>query len=114
MAGGSAMAMVSIMVMASIANFLIVGRTKGLYVAVAAGMIGVYAAGVGLTGDGWLLRATRVYYEIIPLDAASWKIVAQYGAMAAATLVLAQWTRACLTGVAASLRDRDSARLLRM
>jgi cation-transporting ATPase E len=97
MAGGSAMAMVSIMVMASIANFLIVGRVKSLYLAVAAGMIGVYGAGVGLTGDGWLLRATRVYYEIIPLDAASWTIVAQYGAMAATVLVLAQWARARLS-----------------
>lgn len=91
--GGSAMVMVSIMVMASIANFLIVAGRSAKYVAIAAAMIAIYALAVTVAGDGWLLRLLHAYYEITPLNAGEWRVVAMYGALAAAVLALAQWIR---------------------
>jgi cation-transporting ATPase E len=90
------MVMVSVMVLASIANFLIVARGGLKYVAVAGAMLLVYGVGVSLTGDALLLRFVRGYYEITPLDAASWRIVAEYGAMAALVLVAAHWIRGAI------------------
>jgi cation-transporting ATPase E len=95
----AAMVMVSVLVMVSVANFLIVVTGSGRaamarYAALAAAMILVYVVGVSLTGDGFLLRLVHGYYEIAPLDAAAWKVVAQYSAAGAAFLVGAQWLRA--------------------
>ena len=90
----AAMAMVSILVMASIANFLIVARAQPKYLALAILMVGLYVAGVSFTGDGWLMRLIRGYYEITPLGPAAWKAVAVNSALAAGVLVAAQWLRA--------------------
>jgi hypothetical protein len=86
--------MVSILVMASIANFLIVARAQPKYLALAILMVGLYVAGVSFTGDGWLMRLIRGYYEITPLGPAAWKVVAVNSALAAGVLVAAQWLRA--------------------
>ena len=94
----ASMVMVSVMVVASIANFLVVVRGGARYCAVAAAMILVYAAGVSVTGGGWLMRLVRAYYEITPLDGAAWTIVAEYGALAAVVLAVAQWARGALAG----------------
>jgi cation-transporting ATPase E len=95
------MVMVSILVLVSVANFLIVvlssdRRAMTRYAALAVAMVAVYGIGVSLTGNGWLLRLIRAYYEISPLDAAAWTAVAQYSAAGAAVLVLLQWWRARL------------------
>jgi magnesium-transporting ATPase (P-type) len=91
--GGNAMVMVSIMVMASIANFLIVAGRHPKYVAIAAAMIAAYVLGLTLTGDGWLLKLIHAYYEITPLDGPAWRMVALYGTFAAVALAVAQWIR---------------------
>jgi len=95
---GPAMVMVSIMVYASIANFLIVvlrpGRQgKARYAALAAAMALAYAAGVSVAANSWLVRLIHGYYEITLMGGAGWVIVAQYSALAAAGLVAAQWLR---------------------
>ncbi|HXK04159.1 MAG TPA: HAD-IC family P-type ATPase, partial [Verrucomicrobiae bacterium] len=95
----AAMIMVSVMVLASVANFLVVSLGPGhqqaaRYVGMAIAMILVYGIGLSLTGDGWLLRLVHEYYEITPLDGAAWTRVAEYGASAGAVLAVAQWVRA--------------------
>jgi cation-transporting ATPase E len=104
-AGGdrAAMVMVSILVLVAVVNFLIVAWETGRagmarYAALALGMILIYAIAVSLTGDGWLLRLIRGYYEIGPLDAEAWKVVAAYSAAGAAVLAGMQWLRATLVG----------------
>jgi hypothetical protein len=93
LASSDAMVMVSVMVMASVANFLILVRAKAWYCALAAAMILVYVIGLTLTGGGWPMRLVRAYYEITPMDSASWMVVAEYGALAALALAAAQWVR---------------------
>ena len=98
-ASNDAMVMVSILVITSVANFLIVVVGRGRegqirYMALALAMILVYVAGVSLTGDGWPLRLVRGYYEIALLDAAAWRTVAEYGVLGAVVLAVAQWARA--------------------
>jgi cation-transporting ATPase E len=90
------MVMVSIMVLTSIANFLVVGGRSLKYLAVASAMIAVYALAVTITGDGWLLRFIHVYYEIAPMKPSDLWTAAEYGAAAAAALAIAQWVRARL------------------
>jgi cation-transporting ATPase E len=89
----ASMVMVSIMVVASVANFLIVVGAKLKYAVLAAAMLVVYTVGVSLTGAGWLLRLVDVYYEITPLALPAWTIVARYGVLAAAVLSAAHWAR---------------------
>jgi cation-transporting ATPase E len=91
--GDDPMVMVSIMVIAAIANFLIVAGRGAKYIAIAAGMLVFYALAVSLTGDGWLLRLVRAYYEVSPLDVAAWQTVGRYAAIAAVALAVAQWLR---------------------
>jgi len=91
--GSDPMVMVSIMVIAAIANFLIVAGRGAKYIAIAAAMLVFYALAVSLTGNGWLLRLVRAYYEISPLDAEAWQAVGKYGSIAALGLGLAQWAR---------------------
>ena len=91
-----AMVMVSVMVVASVANFLIVVRGAARYWALAAAMLLVYVTGVTVTGGGWLMRLVRAYYEITPIDGAAWVVVAEYGALAAVVLAAAQWAREAL------------------
>jgi cation-transporting ATPase E len=90
------MVMVSVMVMASIGNFLVAGGRRWKYIAVAAAMIAVYTVVVTVSGDGWLLRLIHVYYEIVPLNSAGLRTAAEYGAGAAVVLAAAQWVRARL------------------
>jgi len=90
------MVMVSVMVVASVENFLIVVRGAARYWALAAAMLLVYVTGVTVTGGGWLMRLVRAYYEITPIDGAAWVVVAEYGALAAVVLAAAQWAREAL------------------
>jgi cation-transporting ATPase E len=91
--GGTPMEMVSIMVMASIANFLIVVRGGVKYLAIAGVMLAMYVAGMSVTGGGWLMHVVRAFYEITPLDAGAWRTIAMYGGAAAAVMALGQWLR---------------------
>jgi cation-transporting ATPase E len=93
-----AMVMVSVMVLASVGNFLVVADPRWKYWAVAFAMAVVYLLAVTLTGDAWMLRLIRAYYEIVPLDNAGFHATVQYGAGAATILVLVQWARGKLIG----------------
>jgi cation-transporting ATPase E len=106
LAGGQApMIMVSIMVMVSIASFLMVVQPaqdgKGRYAALAVAMVLVYVASVTIPGGGWLLRLIHGYYEITLLDHTAWGIVSRYSVAAAAVLLGAHWLRAAV------LRSRE-------
>ena len=90
------MVMISVMVLTSIGNFLVVGGRSLKYLAVALAMIAVYALAVTITGDGWLLRFIHVYYEIAPMKPSDLWTAAEYGAAAAVALAIAQWMRARL------------------
>jgi cation-transporting ATPase E len=97
------MVMVSILVVISVANFLVVAWGTGhagmaRYAGLAAAMLVVYGVGTSLTGDGWILRLIRGYYEISPLDVGAWKVVAGYGLAGSTVLAGLQWWRARLLG----------------
>jgi cation-transporting ATPase E len=91
--GDAAMVMVSVMVLASVANFLVVVRGGARYWALAAAMVVVYAIGVTVTGGGWPMRLVRAYYEIVPLPFEAWPVIALWGAVAAVALAAGQWAR---------------------
>jgi cation-transporting ATPase E len=95
-AGSDPMVMVSVMVVAAIGNFLVVGGWNPKYTAIAVAMFAVYALAVTLTGDGWLLRLVHAYYEILPLNETGLRAAVEYGLGAAAVIAMAQWLRARL------------------
>jgi hypothetical protein len=88
------MVIVSVLVLASIGNFLVAAGRNWKYFALAVAMIAVYAVAVTITGDGWLLRLLRVYYEIVPLSGSGLRSALVSGVIAALVLGLAQWARA--------------------
>ena len=92
----AAMAMVSVLVVASVANFLVVVKGKVPYLGVAAAMLLLYIAGVSIDGDGWLLRLVHGYYEIAPLSGGAWQVVAEYGLAAMLAIALLQWARSAI------------------
>jgi cation-transporting ATPase E len=92
----AAMAMVSVLVITSIANFVIVVRGRPRYLVVAFAMGLLYIVGLSITGDGWLLRLVHGYYEIAPVDAATGRIIARYSLFSCVTLVIAQRARSAI------------------
>ena len=96
-----AMVMVSIMVLTSVANFLVIisrpgQERKKTYVFFAAGMVLAYFAAVSLGGTSWVLRFLQRFYEISTIDAASWQVVGIACVVGSAVLYGAQRLRAVL------------------
>jgi cation-transporting ATPase E len=96
-----AMVMVSIMVLTSVANFLLIisrpGQKKQMaYALFAIAMVLTYFAAVSLRGSNRGLRFLRKFYEISTIDAASWRTVLIACAVGSLVLIAAQRLRAAL------------------
>ena len=96
-----AMVMVSIMVLTSIANFLLIisrpgQKSRRAYVLVALGMVIIYVVATSMGGSGWAVRFLHEFYEISPIDLASWETVAIACAVSSLVLFAAQRLRAVL------------------
>jgi len=96
-----AMVMVSIMILTSVSNFLVIISRPGqarkkTYVFFAAGMVLSYFAAVSLGDTNWVLRFLHKFYEISTIDSASWQIVLIVCAVGSVVLYGAQRLRAVL------------------
>lgn len=95
------MAMVSIMVLTSVANFLLIiarqsRKRRRAYFLFAAGMVLTYAAAVSMDGSNWVVRFVNQFYEISAIDPRSWGTVAVACAAGSLVLFAAQRLRAAL------------------
>ncbi len=95
------MVMVSIMVLTSIANFLLIiarqsQKRRRCYLLFATGMVLTYAAAVSMDGSNWIARFLNQFYEISAIDPASWRTVAAASAAGSLALFAAQRLRAAL------------------
>lgn len=100
------MVMVSIMVITSVVNFLVIisrgGRKRRLtYLLFAALMLLIYVPAVTASGTNFLIRFLHKFYEISPLGLASWRIVVMACAISSVILVGAQRLRAVLVNKSA-------------
>lgn len=96
-----AMAMVSIIVMTSMANFLLIisrpgQKKKKTYVLFALGMVLTYFSAVSMRGSNWVLRFLHRFYEISTINAASWETILTVCAIGSLVLLAAQRLRAVL------------------
>jgi cation-transporting P-type ATPase E len=92
------MAMLSIMVITSVANFFAVALHKGeknvrVYVLYGVGILAVYFALAASGSDFFLLRWLKIFYEINYLDFRYWPAVALVGMTSAVLLFIAQRLR---------------------
>jgi cation-transporting ATPase E len=92
------MVMVSIMVLTSVVNFLIIITRRGVkvkrgYVLFAAGMVLIYAVAVSITADNFVTRLLHKFYEIVPLGGPAWRVVLLASAAGSVLLVGAQKLR---------------------
>jgi cation-transporting ATPase E len=97
-----AMVMVSIMVMISVANFLLIvshtnPKRRKIYVLVAVGMVSMYITAVSLRAANLLLSFLHKFYEISTIDAASWRTVLSTCVIGSLVLIAAQRLRAFLS-----------------
>jgi cation-transporting ATPase E len=95
------MVMVSIMVITSVVNFLVIisraGRQRRVaYLLFAAFMLLIYVPAVTASGTNFLIRFLHKFYEISPLGLPSWTIVVTACAIGSIILVAAQKLRAVL------------------
>jgi cation-transporting P-type ATPase E len=95
----ASMAMLSIMIVVSVASFLIVAtiggrRRLGLYFLYAASLVLLYFAVVKVEIDGGPLGVVKTFYEIYPLDRDGWTAVLAVCAASSVILVIAQKFRA--------------------
>jgi len=95
------MVMVSIMVLTSVANFLLIIARQGekrrrAYVLFAAGMALAYVAAVSMDGSNRIVGFLNQFYEISAIDPRSWGTVAVACAAGSLALLAAQRLRAAL------------------
>ncbi|MGA2148759.1 MAG: HAD-IC family P-type ATPase [Bryobacteraceae bacterium] len=95
------MAMVSIMVLISVVNFMLIISRRGVkgrrwYLSFALGMILVYVAAVSVTSSNLLTRFLHKFYEIVPLGAEAWRVVILAFVAGSVLLVAAQRLREAL------------------
>ncbi len=95
------MVMLSIIVLTSIANFLLIisrpgQKKRATYFLFALGMCLAYVAAVSIRGSNWTLRFLHRFYEISTIGAAAWQTVLAAFAVAALVLFAAQRLRAIL------------------
>lgn len=95
------MVMVSIMVMLSVGNFLLIISSQSLkrrraYVSFAVGMVLIYVASVNMSGSNWFVRFLHQFYEISAIDLRSWRTVAIACSAGSLVLLAAQKLRAAL------------------
>jgi hypothetical protein len=95
------MAMLSIMIVISVASFLIVAalggrRKRGLYFLYAAAMLLVYFAVVKVEDGGGPVGIVKSFYEIYPLNQDGWMAVFVICAASSVILVAAQRIRAAI------------------
>ncbi len=95
------MVMVSIMVLTSVANFLLIiaGQSqmkRRAYIVLAAGMVLTYVAAVSMDGSNWIVRFLNRFYEISAIDPRSWGTVAVACGVGSLVLLAAQRLRAAL------------------
>ncbi|MGA2328346.1 MAG: HAD-IC family P-type ATPase [Bryobacteraceae bacterium] len=92
------MVTVSILVLISVVNFLLIisrrgQKNRGVYLLFAAFMLLVFVPAVSVTASNWLLRFLREFCEISTLDRAAWRIVAVVCAIGSLVLAGAQKLR---------------------
>ena len=94
------MVMISILIVTSVVNFLVVvfsGATKKIgYAIYGVLLILVYFLVVNATPANLLIRSAKTFYEISSLDAASWRIVILVCSVSSAVLVIAQRLRSAI------------------
>ena len=95
------MVMVSIMVLTSVTNFLLIisrqsRRRRRAYILFAAGMVLTYVAAVSMDGSNSIARFVNQFYEISAIDPRSWVTVAVACAAGSVVLLAAQRLRAAL------------------
>jgi cation-transporting ATPase E len=94
------MVMLSILIVTSVVNFLVVvfsGATKKIgYAIYGVLLILVYFLVVNATPANLLIRSAKTFYEISSLDAASWRIVILVCSVSSAVLVIAQRLRSAI------------------
>ncbi len=99
----ASMAMLSIMIVAAVANFLVVAaiggrRKQGLYFLYAASILAVYFLIVRAKAVDGPVGLVKTFYEIHPMNQSGWSTVFIVCAISALALVVAQRLRAMILG----------------